>query len=301
MKSPGFRPLFASQITDADQEISKIWNDEEDNEYVGFATDSNGKPKLHAFLNNGFLLNRDLGFDFRIVEIASDGNSFKFQWKLSNQKGFNPEASASLPSTYVSRASALHLQPENQASGLYVYFDVASSIDIQEMKAGDRYWLNVTYNDGTNFATSNGNTAHQLVECSARGVCDRVSGSCACVEGYTGDACQRTVCPNDCSGHGVCQSQKYFVLDGVAGTSISTNTYTAFDAESAYGCKCDPGFRGVDCAQRECPSGPDPMKGDGGEEGQDCSGRGTCDYATGICNCYKGYFGERCEELTNLK
>ena len=45
----------------------------------------------------------------------------------------------------------------------------------------------------------------------------------------------------------------------------------------------------------ECPSGPDPMGGDGGAEGRDCSGRGTCDYTSGACSCYKGFVGERCE------
>jgi len=34
--------------------------------------------------------------------------------------------------------------------------------------------------------------AHQLVECSNGGVCDRKSGQCQCFEGYTGHACQRS-------------------------------------------------------------------------------------------------------------
>jgi hypothetical protein len=62
------------------------------------------------------------------------------------------------------------------------------------------------------------------------------------------------------------------------------------------GCLCDQGFRGNDCSKIECPSGADPLLGDGGAEGMDCSGRGTCDYAMGECRCYKGYFGERCEQ-----
>lgn len=162
--------------------------------------------------------------------------------------------------------------------------------------------MQVTGNDGVAFLRSNANTAHQQAECSARGMCDRGTGVCTCVEGYTGDACQRTSCPKDCSGHGVCQSQAYFVTDAFAdytGTKGDT-TYGAFDAESNYGCKCDNGYRGSDCGSRECPSGADPMRGDGAAEGLDCSSRGQCDYTTGLCRCYKGFFGERCEEQSTL-
>lgn len=33
-------------------------------------------------------------------------------------------------------------------------------------------------------------TAHAYAECSARGLCDRETGVCACSDGFTGDACQ---------------------------------------------------------------------------------------------------------------
>jgi hypothetical protein len=68
-----------------------------------------------------------------------------------------------------------------------------------------------------------------------------------------------------------------------------------WDAMKAVGCVCDIGYRGLTCAARECPTGPDPLGGFGNEAGRDCSGRGLCDYETGTCNCFQGFFGIRCQ------
>jgi hypothetical protein len=77
--------------------------------------------------------------------------------------------------------------------------------------------------------------------------------------------------------------------------------YTAaWDATKHVGCVCDAGFRGANCSQRECPSGPDVMGGDGSALGRDCSGRGLCDYDTGLCTCFMGFYGTMCENQTVL-
>lgn len=53
------------------------------------------------------------------------------------------------------------------------------------------------------------NSAHGLTECANRGVCNRWNGTCVCSAGFTGAACERSVCPTTdaakpCSGNGRC-------------------------------------------------------------------------------------------------
>jgi len=195
-------------------------------------------------------------------------------------------------------------------------------------------------------------------ECSDQGLCDRSTGICSCFAGYEGSSCQRTQCPNDCSGHGTCRSNEDFAYDFSIAKSTQTNgtdtfnsffdeyiaTYSgAWDSGMHMGCKCDAGYRGADCSLVECPSSVDPLDDtcDGGEitdfqlqfdaavgssawtemyattwnqynidgviyscfgaqAGQDCSGRGTCDYTTGTCNCFSGYAGTACEGVEEM-
>jgi len=119
-------------------------------------------------------------------------------------------------------------------------------------------------------------------------------------------------CPNGCSGHGTCGSS---------------------DA-----CSCYKSWSGGDCSLRSCPKGPswstvslDELKDDrtstwligstpGGYAADtsnlqtsftelypkvpglrpyvQCSGRGTCDHATGQCKCFAGYEGLGCRRTT---
>jgi hypothetical protein len=140
----------------------------------------------------------------------------------------------------------------------------------------------------------NANDLHPWAECSNRGTCDRKTGVCACFPGYDGVACQRFSCPNNCNDRGTCWPEKHLAVK-------ASRVYDApWDAMKAIGCLCDAGFRGPSCEFQECPSGSDPLDGYGNEAGRDCSGRGLCDYGSGTCNCFSGFFGTRCQYQTTL-
>ncbi|CAM9644223.1 unnamed protein product [Heterosigma akashiwo] len=165
------------------------------------------------------------------------------------------------------------------------------------------------------------------------GVCDYTSGTCTCFDGFTGDACQRMACPNDCSGHGRCLSMKQMAQMSEALPLSPITTYTGdddtatWDEDMIHGCLCDsswevglgsgetqtPEWFGPDCSLRHCPSGNDPSTtvdetqcngtlADGGkgtgQEGNlchvDCANRGICDYKSGLCSCFPGYYGHNC-------
>ncbi|KAL3671891.1 hypothetical protein V7S43_002559 [Phytophthora oleae] len=106
--------------------------------------------------------------------------------------------------------------------------------------------------------------AHFYMECSNKGLCDRSLGTCTCFDGYEGVSCQRTACPNKCSGHGTCESLRELGLK-TTGTlfgnpdNVNQITYDLWDSRVAYGCRCDPWYEGADCSLRSCKVGVDPM------------------------------------------
>jgi hypothetical protein len=168
--------------------------------------------------------------------------------------------------------------------------------DVTRAVGQPRTHANVGGNSRSNVAspTWHSTLAHASAPCSNQGECDSKSGECKCFDNYEGKACTRTVCPNDCSGHGICISEREFAEEA----SMTYNT--PWDNDKMQGCLCDQGYRGPDCSMVECPTGPDPMKGYGGLDGRDCSGRGICDYSSGICECFSGFTGEKCQRQTVL-
>ncbi|GMI35358.1 hypothetical protein TeGR_g3805, partial [Tetraparma gracilis] len=111
-------------------------------------------------------------------------------------------------------------------------------------------------------------SAHSLSECSGAGVCDRSTGICECFEGYTGVACRRSACPNDCSGAGVCMTiqdaglylgSDYTTVAGSTGGDGMGPRYSNWDKDSIGVCSCDFGYFGPDCSRKMCPKADDPV------------------------------------------
>merc|ERR1711968_403418 len=129
---------------------------------------------------------------------------------------------------------------------------------------------------------------HKYVECAGKGICDRDSGECECFKGYEGKGCQRTSCPNGCSGHGTCEyiedilptgHHNFAVTSGsdevpgsgsVSGGDLSfgqdwlaaeryRGAYHGWDKRKIRGCVCDAQYHDSDCSKRMCPYGTDRL------------------------------------------
>jgi hypothetical protein len=135
-----------------------------------------------------------------------------------------------------------------------------------------RSWADTPY--GRRFGADAQNSektgaAHQYAECSDAGICDRKTGECQCNDGFSGDGCRYSACPNDCSGHGTCEFSSELATEGqVFEVSSRTPThlrstndrsYGVWDQHSTRACVCDPYWHGNDCSLRMCPKGDDPL------------------------------------------
>ena len=121
------------------------------------------------------------------------------------------------------------------------------------------------------------NSAHDYMECSNKGLCDRSTGECECLPGYDGAACQRASCPSKTALSSASNTNrnvmsmttttsKNFVgrsafsgksstlpqIDECSGHGTcetiaeiasleNENIYTLWDKDSTMGCKCDAG------------------------------------------------------------
>ncbi|KAH8074190.1 hypothetical protein JL720_10748 [Aureococcus anophagefferens] len=132
----------------------------------------------------------------------------------------------------------------------------------------------------SDYATAN-NTAHAAhFECSNMGSCDRESGLCECRSGFAGEACQRMRCPHgarlaggaplECFGVGTCLS----MAEAAAQVDyVSLEHDAADDGWDVHDLRlrCDAGFAGYDCSERECPGATTPHGGPHGAHPADAT------------------------------
>lgn len=152
------------------------------------------------------------------------------------------------------------------------------------------------------------------INCTDHGVC-APGGFCVCLGGYTGLACERRTCENDCSGHGRCNNGTCMCAPGYTGDDCSI-VLCPHDCSSRGSCvngtcMCAPRWLGADCSVKDCEHGRySPVKekcvcetgftgewcqrNDTADSCGGCSGHGTCEVDSGLCNCLDGYTGARC-------
>jgi len=89
----------------------------------------------------------------------------------------------------------------------------------------------------------------------------------ACFDGYEGKGCQRTTCPNDCSGHGTCEyiedlkfgaTWNDYSASGLFADAKSF-AYRNWDRHKERTCVCDALYGDFDCSKRMCPYGNDVL------------------------------------------
>lgn len=138
--------------------------------------------------------------------------------------------------------------------------------------------------------------------CSNRGTCDRATGLCSCYTGFGASnmlgaagsnpdcgavvaavtSCPGTIGLIECSGRGTC----------VASSVPLGLTYT---------CQCNAGWGGGACSERACPLGEAwfdyPSAPDTAHALAECSGKGKCNRATGVCDCQTLFEGSACERM----
>jgi len=88
----------------------------------------------------------------------------------------------------------------------------------------------------------------------------------------------------------------------IAVTFDSSHTPGNQPALSVYtaGCStdgCQPYYAGLTAADAATVAATTP----GTSENAECSNRGSCDYETGICACFEGYYGESCDMQTIIQ
>jgi Laminin EGF domain len=139
----------------------------------------------------------DASIIVKVMSTSTDPSVWgSFTWKMSGDTFYQPETTITSSSTEITSRPLIYTDPVGGKTntGVYVWWDAGLSgttFTLGEMAAGDTYTFSVLDINNPGWNEGNGNSAHQLVECSGKGTCDRAAGSCTCHAGYTGQACER--------------------------------------------------------------------------------------------------------------
>ena len=90
-------------------------------------------------------------------------------------------------------------------------------------------------------------------DCSGHGICNEKTGICQCWKSFDGLDCSRLRCPEDCGANGICNGQ-------------------------TGRCECRKEWIGEDCKKAVC-------------QPNNCNNHGVCNIKTKRCECAKGYIG----------
>eukprot|EP01029_Cantina_marsupialis_P031675 TRINITY_DN919_c0_g1_i1.p1 TRINITY_DN919_c0_g1~~TRINITY_DN919_c0_g1_i1.p1 ORF type:complete len:794 (+),score=144.49 TRINITY_DN919_c0_g1_i1:715-3096(+) len=145
----------------------------------------------------------------------------------------------------------------------------------------------------------------EWIECSGRGTCDSLWGTCTCFTGYEnsdgkgniaaiGDYLTRSDCGAvSASPPSTCPTD---------GSTCNAAGFCPTTGNNAKTCQCYDGYTGYKCDKRECPTGKHLLSGMSASDVAhdievECSGTGTCNTSTGVCSCEAGFEGDACQRF----
>ena len=143
----------------------------------------------------------------------------------------------------------------------------------------------------------------EAASCSNHGVCDTLTGICACDKGFEpsdgqgGAGLVRDCGYNNVAVLNVTQCHGWDNAKGVCSQAGDCQ-----DAASGHVCHCYDTHQGFRCQERKCPVGRawwDEASAPNIAHARftQCSNRGVCDHSTGKCNCDPGFTGPACNRL----
>jgi hypothetical protein len=168
---------------------------------VNVAGNAAGNGVVKVFAKN-YALHETKSFKVRISQVqdlTGASQVTEYQWKLDEHDAY------SAPATFAASDGANALDDANSCTkthpcelvnngdntvktGIYIYHE-SNAAALNGLGEGNTFAFTYDHQEGRAYEYGNAGNAHQEIECSGRGECDRGSGVCACFDGYTGLTC----------------------------------------------------------------------------------------------------------------